>query len=211
MASDREEEEVSEDVIHGANTFMGMAMGEARFENIARSFFKRYDSDGSMNINTVGELNQLVGNLCFTLHLPEFMGDGGHHRLVGKMASAGDLSSKPMNIDQFVSWFKTEFLTGNEGGGFKRYDKKLKIHVTTWNVGNAMPDHDMSPMLPQGGGGYDIIAFGGQEAEYSDKIPEGWSGGSKVATKPETGQFLSGRKARASRDSWTAIHQQSSC
>jgi len=175
-------------------TFMGLSMSEARFVSVAESFFKRYDVDGSMSINSSAELNQLANNITFALKLPLYIGDGGAEKIMAIVASAGDMTKDPMDMPSFVEWFKMSFLEGNEGGGLTTSDKKLKVQVITWNVGNAMVDHDMSPMIAKGGDDFDVIAFGGQEAEYDDTIPKGWSGGTKVAEAPKGEKMMSGRK-----------------
>eukprot|EP01043_Picozoa_sp_COSAG02_P107415 COSAG02_NODE_43426_length_375_cov_0.557971_1_plen_84_part_10 len=44
----------------------------------------------------------------------------------------------------------------------------LKIHVASWNVGNAAPPVDLKQWIPEGGGGADIVAVCVQEATYSE-------------------------------------------
>lgn len=45
----------------------------------------------------------------------------------------------------------------------------LKFFFGTWNVGNAQPPDDLSPWVAAGGGGYDVLVFGVQEAVYKQK------------------------------------------
>lgn len=44
----------------------------------------------------------------------------------------------------------------------------LKIHVASWNVGNAAPPVDLRQWIPKGGGGADIVAVCVQEATYTE-------------------------------------------
>lgn len=51
----------------------------------------------------------------------------------------------------------------------ERVDSELlKIHVASWNVGNAAPPVDLKQWIPKGGGGADIVAVCVQEATYSE-------------------------------------------
>lgn len=47
----------------------------------------------------------------------------------------------------------------------------MKLLVCTWNLGNAEPPRDLSPWIPTGGGDYDVIVVGVQEAKYKPKAP----------------------------------------
>ncbi|DAZ97999.1 TPA: hypothetical protein N0F65_005157, partial [Lagenidium giganteum] len=51
----------------------------------------------------------------------------------------------------------------------------LRVLVASWNVGNAMPPknkHKISQWVPEGGGGFDVIAVGLQESSYREKSSE---------------------------------------
>ncbi|KAL3656593.1 hypothetical protein V7S43_018591 [Phytophthora oleae] len=52
----------------------------------------------------------------------------------------------------------------------------LKILIASWNVGNTMPPKDsklLNDWIPEGGGGFDVIAVGLQESTYkSEKVSE---------------------------------------
>ena len=50
---------------------------------------------------------------------------------------------------------------------------KLNLLVSSWNVGNAPPEDDLSPWVPKNGGDFDIIAVGVQESRYSVKGDSG--------------------------------------
>ncbi|OQS02462.1 phosphatidylinositol-3,4,5-trisphosphate 5-phosphatase [Thraustotheca clavata] len=42
----------------------------------------------------------------------------------------------------------------------------LQVLIGSWNVGNKMPPTSVDPWLPQGGGGFDVIAVGLQESSF---------------------------------------------
>mmetsp|Transcript_23470 Transcript_23470/g.34446 ORF Transcript_23470/g.34446 Transcript_23470/m.34446 type:complete len:481 (+) Transcript_23470:109-1551(+) len=46
-------------------------------------------------------------------------------------------------------------------------DTTVKIMVISWNMGNAPPERSFDRIIPFGGGQYDIVAFGLQEATWS--------------------------------------------
>ena len=76
----------------------------------------------------------------------------------------------------------------------------LTPFVEAVKLSNRIPKADVCRLLtrmllmynnPQGGGGHDIIAFGCQETDYDQTVPEGWT---QVA---KDGAFMSGRKESA--------------
>jgi len=94
-----------------------------------------------------------------------------------KIDERENLEAAPIVVDDFLVWFKQTFLADNEGGnahgGYGL--ESLKILCVTWNVGNAMPIHDMSKFFAKGGEDYDIIAIGAQECKYDTKVPSDWT------------------------------------
>merc|ERR1711871_1933743 len=157
-----------------AATFMGLMMTEREFEAKAKSYFNRFDTDGSKHINSAAELNQLVTNLTFYLKIPKYCNNGGAALIEAAIKSKGDLDKNPITDVDFIAWFKEEFLSNSEGVAIHQghgIEEHLKICCITWNVGNAMPEHDLTPFFAKGGEDYDIIAVGGQEAQYDQKVP----------------------------------------
>lgn len=55
----------------------------------------------------------------------------------------------------------------------KSIAQTLKVGVFTWNVGNAMPEHELGDFCEEGAPDYDILAFGAQECEYNEKVSWG--------------------------------------
>lgn len=54
----------------------------------------------------------------------------------------------------------------------KRDSTTLRVLVASWNVGNMMPSKSkdvINAWIPEGGGGYDVIAVGLQESSYKER------------------------------------------
>merc|ERR1711871_816727 len=118
-------------------------VSERTYTAMANSFFNRFDADGSNTINSVGEFRQLVTNLVFHLKIPNFVGEGGA-TLIAEAVASRNVDKEPISKPDFVDWFRATFLADNDGGGPVTTGESLKLLCTTWNVGNAMPVHDLT-------------------------------------------------------------------
>ena len=93
----------------------------------------------------------------------------------------------------------------------KQLDRKLKVLVLTWNVGNAAPDAaELREWLEEGGGDLDLIVVGTQENAYNEK--KGKKGRkSRAASDAEPAESTTVRtsvaEAQPSRQSSRAKHQ----
>ena len=93
----------------------------------------------------------------------------------------------------------------------KQLDRKLKVLVLTWNVGNAAPDAaELREWLEEGGGDLDLIVVGTQENAYNEK--KGKKGRkSRAASDADPAESTTVRtsvaEAQPSRQSSRAKHQ----
>jgi len=71
---------------------------------IMRTAFERYDLDDSSTINSREELEQLVLNLVFKLHLST-----KKQKIDEILSKMPDPEKKPMNFEQFTQWFESAF------------------------------------------------------------------------------------------------------
>lgn len=149
----------------GTDGFRGLTITEERYRALCKSYFNRYDADGSKSINSKAELHSLVENMGHYLRLPRL-----RHNPELIDTAVGKLGEGILMKD-FPDWFTAEFLDGGENDSHEdlHADETLKVQCVTWNVGNAQMDHDISPFVEKGGGGLDILAFGAQECKYDVK------------------------------------------
>ena len=133
------------------------------------------DTDGDGMLSSQEEIVSLTNNMCSQLHISI----GCSIESVQVKASTLLLESGGgANAEQYLEWFNEHFagqiskISKQLRRALTRDMEKLKVRICTWNVGNAQPDKSEFALFPKGGGTFDMIVVGMQEATFKEKRSE---------------------------------------